>query len=156
MPQTLQVDTLRWWYTSILFCRQYLRTSVKIQLRPSIPLHLPEPQPPDNQSWQDERLKTISNLNITIYDRNINQDHALEYLGITISENLSWNEYIENLMSKINQKLGILRRVKSLLPVNARLIFYTATILPLFDYACRHLGWQEQHWTYERFTDFGK
>jgi hypothetical protein len=82
-----------------------------------------------------QRLKTISNLNITIYDRKINQDHALEYLGITISENLSWNEYIENLMSKINQRLGILRRVKPLLPLNARLAFYTATILPLFDYA---------------------
>ena len=82
-----------------------------------------------------QRLKTISNLNITIYDRKIKQDHALEYLGITISENLSWNEYIENLMSKINQRLGMLRRVKPLLPLNARLAFYSATILPLFDYA---------------------
>jgi hypothetical protein len=52
-----------------------------------------------------------------------------------ISENLSWNEYIENLMSKINQRLGILRRVKPLLPLNARLAFYNATILSLFDYA---------------------
>ena len=82
-----------------------------------------------------QHLKIISNLNITIYDRKINQDHALEYLGITISENLSWNGYIENLMSKIKQRLGILRRVKPLLPFNARLAFYTATILPLFDYA---------------------
>ena len=59
----------------------------------------------------------------------------MEYLGITISKNVSWNEFIDNLMGKINQRLGILRRVKPLLPLNARLLFYTATILPLFDYA---------------------
>ena len=59
----------------------------------------------------------------------------MKYLGITITENLTWHEHIEKLMGKINQRLGLLRRVKSFLPLDARQIFYTSTILPLFDYA---------------------
>jgi hypothetical protein len=38
-------------------------------------------------------------------------------------------------MGKINQRLGLLRRAKSFLPLDAKQIFYTSTILPLFDYA---------------------
>ncbi len=59
----------------------------------------------------------------------------LKYLRITITENLTWHEQIENMISKINQRLGLLRRVKDFLPLDARQTFYTATILPLFDYA---------------------
>ncbi len=63
------------------------------------------------------------------------QEQSLKYLGITITENLTWHDQIENMISKINQRLGLLRRVKDFLPLDARQTFYTATILPLFDYA---------------------
>jgi hypothetical protein len=65
----------------------------------------------------------------------IKQEQLLKYLRITNTENLTWHEHIEKLMGKINQRLGLLRRVKSFLPLDARQIFYTSTILPLFDYA---------------------
>ena len=65
----------------------------------------------------------------------IKQEQLLKYLGNTNTENLTWHEHIEKLMGKINQRLGLLRRVKSFLPLDARQIFYISTILPLFDYA---------------------
>ena len=49
-------------------------------------------------------------------------------------EDLSWNEHIKNIVNKTNQRLGLLRRIKTLLPLNARLILYHSLILPLFDY----------------------
>jgi hypothetical protein len=57
------------------------------------------------------------------------------YLGITITANLSWHEHIEKLIGKINQRFGLLRSVKSFLSLDARQIFYSSTILPLFDFA---------------------
>ena len=82
-----------------------------------------------------QRLRSISNINISICNRTIKQNQSLKYLGITITEDLTWHEHIEKLVGKINQRLGLLRRVKSFLPLDARQIFYTSTILPLFDYA---------------------
>ena len=37
-------------------------------------------------------------------------------------------------MSKTNQRLGLIRRIKHLLPLHARLTLYRSLILPLFDY----------------------
>ena len=62
----------------------------------------------------------------------IKQEQLLKYLRITNTKNLTWHEHIEKLIGEINQRLGLLRRVKSFLPLD---IVYTSTILPLFDYA---------------------
>ena len=35
---------------------------------------------------------------------------------------------------KISEKLSLLRRIKSYLPLNARIMFFNSFILPLFDY----------------------
>ena len=37
--------------------------------------------------------------------------------------------------SKVNQRLGLLRRIKHLLPFTARLLFYNSLVLPISDYA---------------------
>ena len=36
--------------------------------------------------------------------------------------------------NKINQKLGLLRRINSCLPLSARITFFNSYVLPLFDY----------------------
>ncbi|CAB4033674.1 Hypothetical predicted protein, partial [Paramuricea clavata] len=42
---------------------------------------------------------------------------------------------IDALSKKVSQRLGVLRRVKYLLPLHGRLAIYNSLILPLFDYA---------------------
>ena len=42
---------------------------------------------------------------------------------------LSWNDTIEHIPSKINKKLGFLRRIKAYLPVSARLTFFNGFVL---------------------------
>ena len=41
---------------------------------------------------------------------------------------LLWNDIIEHVSSKINNKLGFLRRIKAYLPVNARLTFFSGFV----------------------------
>jgi hypothetical protein len=67
-----------------------------------------------------QRLRSISNIDISTCNRTIKQQ---QYLGITSTEKLIWHEHIEKLMGKMNQRLGLLRRVKSFLPLDARQIF---------------------------------
>ena len=40
-----------------------------------------------------------------------------------------------NVLTKINQRLGLLRRIKSLLPCSGRIVFFNSLILLKFDYA---------------------
>ena len=45
-----------------------------------------------------------------------------------------WTDHIDCIRSKISKKLGLLRRIKSCLSLNARIIFFISFILPLFYY----------------------
>ena len=56
------------------------------------------------------------------------------YLGIVINEKLSWNYHIKHIRSKINKKLGLLRRIKAYLPLSARFTFINSFVLQHFDH----------------------
>ena len=47
---------------------------------------------------------------------------------------MTWSEHVDNLCSKVNKRLGLLKRIKHLLPHFARVLYYTSVIQPLFDY----------------------
>ena len=55
--------------------------------------------------------------------------------GVVIHKNLTWNEHIESLIAKVNQRIGLLNRIKQLLPLDARVALYNALIRPLFDFS---------------------
>ena len=69
--------------------------------------------------------------------------HPLKYLDIHISSDFTWTDHIEHLTGKINQRLGLLKRIKHLLPFRARLLFYKSLVMPLFEYA--DLVWGDKH-----------
>ena len=47
---------------------------------------------------------------------------------------MSWSAHIEKQLTKINKRLGLLKRIKHLLPKFARLLYFNSLVLPLFDY----------------------
>ena len=63
-----------------------------------------------------------------------------KYLGVTLSSHFTLTEYIY-VSKKINQRLGLLRRIKSLLSGSARILFLNSLMLPMFIQHC--LGGQE-------------
>ena len=56
------------------------------------------------------------------------------YLGIVINNRFSWTDHIDYIRGKISEKLSLLRRIKSYLSLNGRIMFFNSFILPLFDY----------------------
>ena len=83
----------------------------------------------------NRRLKTFTNISIYVNDQQLAREQTFKYLGITFSENLTWSDHISNVSIKINQRIGLLRRVKVFIPLKARLTIYNSLILPLFDNA---------------------
>ena len=82
-------------------------------------------------------------LTVSILDHSISNVRSFKYLGIHISSDFTWTDHIEHLTGKINQRLGLLKRIKHLLPFRARLLFYKSLVMPLFEYA--DLVWGDKH-----------
>ena len=70
--------------------------------------------------------------NITINNIMIERVEDFNFLGITINEMLNWNTHISKLSTKVSKSIGILYKLKSLLPLYILKILYNSLILPHF------------------------
>ena len=82
-----------------------------------------------------KRLKLLGQVNLNIDDENIEQTGHYKYLGVVINENLTWSDHVDLICSKVSKRLGMIKRIKHLLPKKSREIIFNTIVLPLFDYA---------------------
>lgn len=59
-----------------------------------------------------------------------------KYLGLWITNDLTWAKHLEYVVANANRKLYFLRRALKLSTPTVRLLAYKAVILPMLDYAC--------------------
>ena len=57
-------------------------------------------------------------------------------LGVTIDEMISWNKHIDNMCTTLSQRIGLLRRLRKLIPFHLRKILYYGLIQSTIDYCC--------------------
>ena len=81
------------------------------------------------------KVGKFDNVSITVNDSILDIIDSFKYLGVTIQQNLTWSEHIDNISKKFNQRLGLIRRITFLLLIQARLTLYSSLVLPLFDYS---------------------
>ena len=63
----------------------------------------------------------------------------LELLGVTIDCGLNFNLHISNACNKASQRIGVIMRLRNLIPTEAKLHLFKAAILPHLTYC--HLVW---------------
>ena len=66
-----------------------------------------------------------------------------KYLGVIINETLTWGDHVNYISTKVNQRLGILRRIKHLLPIHTSELYIKSMVLPLLDYG--DIVWGDKH-----------
>ena len=81
------------------------------------------------------KVNLFSDLSLEINAQILERKECLKYLGIKLNQNMSWSDHIDTLCKKVCHRLGVLRRVKYLLPLHGCLTQYNSLILLLFDYA---------------------
>ena len=81
-----------------------------------------------------KKRKDTCQLRLTVNDCVIERETTFTYLGIVINEKLSWTDHIEFVRKKVNQRLGVLGRIKHFLPFYARNLFVSTMVLPFLDY----------------------
>ena len=80
------------------------------------------------------QLQNISNISFKIDNNSLDRCHKFKYLGVVINENLSWSDHIDSIKTKINQRLGLLRRLKPFITNSTVKMLYFSLVLPIFDY----------------------
>ena len=65
-----------------------------------------------------------------------------KYLGVTINQYLTWHDHIDQLQSKVAKRLGVLKRIRHLLPVYARKIYGTTMVIPILE--CASIVWDDK------------
>ena len=60
--------------------------------------------------------KKVKELNITINGTNIKRVQLFNFLGITLSESMSWANHLLFIKKKISKVIGILYRLKNTFP----------------------------------------
>ena len=76
---------------------------------------------------------------ITINGKDIMESDNLELLGVTIDGGLNFNLHISNVCKKASQRIGVIMRLRNLIPTEAKLHLFKAAILPHLTYC--HLVW---------------
>lgn len=79
-------------------------------------------------------LNTKEDLSIMMDEKPIEIAKCVKYLGIWIDNSLSFNIHVEKLKAKINQRVGLLRRLSDKMTRRSKEIFLKSLILPLYDY----------------------
>lgn len=76
----------------------------------------------------------VNNLNLMLNNVKINRVLSTKFLGVTISDNLSWDIHLQSISLKINKLIGIFYNIKNKLSRSALKILYNAFIYPYLTY----------------------
>ena len=79
-------------------------------------------------------LKMANDIEIYLDNEILDVVTTFDYLGVRISNILSWEQHVSRICQRLYLKLGLLNRISSFLPSVILLRIYKQTILPILDY----------------------
>ena len=77
--------------------------------------------------------------NISVKGNLIETSDGLKLLGVTMDSRLNFSNHISSTCVKASQRIGVLMRLRNLIPTMAKLLLYKSAILPYLTYC--HLVW---------------
>ena len=78
-------------------------------------------------------------MSLCIDDQDIKKTEQIKLLVVHINENLNFTSHISEMCTKASQKVGVLMRLRKLIPCNAKSLIYKSFILLHLTYC--HLVW---------------
>ena len=72
--------------------------------------------------------KKLSNLNITVNNKIIEQVDHFNYLGITLDQNITWTPHLDKVSIKISRVTGLLRKLQHIFTKHILITIYNSLI----------------------------
>ena len=88
--------------------------------------------------------RKLPKLTLNINGINIEQCSTFNFLGLTLNQNLTWNDHIRKISLKIARSIGQLKNLKHFLPSRILTTLYNSLILPHFQYSILIWGSQSK------------
>ena len=67
------------------------------------------------------RIKLVNNVSLKVNSTAVERSDLFKYLGVVINQTMSWSEHIDTISTKINQRIGMIKRIRHLFPLHAKL-----------------------------------
>jgi ribonuclease P/MRP protein subunit RPP40 len=83
------------------------------------------------------------NANILCGDTALVRLNETKFLGVILSSDLSWNKHVNIVANKISKNIGIIAKVRHLLPTYLTCMLYKTLVEPYINYC--NLVWARQH-----------
>ena len=81
-----------------------------------------------------KNLNRVTIPQIKINDTLIERVNTFDFLGFVIDETLSWNYHINKIATKIGRVIGVMSKLKRLVPSHTLKLMYNSLILPHINY----------------------
>ena len=76
---------------------------------------------------------------ICVNNEEIKSVESLNLLGVAIDSKLNFTDHISSICKKASQRIGVIMRLRNLIPTKAKLVLFKSAILPYLTYC--HLVW---------------
>ena len=86
--------------------------------------------------------KKVNNLQLNINGIAIEKVYDFNFLGLTLNENINWKNHIEKIAIKSSKIIGILNKLKYILPTQIKLLLYNTLLLPHINYCILSWGYK--------------
>ena len=83
----------------------------------------------------NSKLSQFNDIDLMANNSQLEKVTKFKYLGVTINQHLTWHDHIDQIQRKVSKRLGVLLRIKHLLPAYARKIYVTTMVIPILEYA---------------------
>ena len=97
----------------------------------------PDPSKQAQQVNFSRKSKRLTHPPLVFNSNNASQTFSLKRLGVTWDFKLAFEEHLNNILAKVNKAIGLLRKLRNILPRTTLIIIYKAFIRPHLDY--RHV-----------------
>ena len=84
---------------------------------------------------QITKKQNIIDYNYKLDDTVLEKVESIKYLGVTITNKLSWNSHIRNVCNKANRTLGLLKRNLSKCTKDVKMQAYKGLVRPILEYS---------------------
>ena len=86
--------------------------------------------------------KKVDNLQLNINGIAIEKVYDFNFLGLTLNENINWKNHIEKIAIKSSKIIGILNKLKYILPTQIKVLLYNTLLLPHINYCILSWGYK--------------
>ena len=90
--------------------------------------------------------RNVSELKIRINGIEIERKSITKFLGLQIDEKLNWKAHITHLCNKVSKSIAILRKVRSIFPLNILKMIYMSLIYSHLNYCILIWGSVEKNY----------